>query len=86
MLYITAWDVMKYGATPGCRGCEAVIRGKKFSRHHTEECRARMNREMEQADQDRIRKVNERREQTNRHSEQESKREKGGEPSSGSGI
>ena len=40
-LYIRKKDIIKYGATVGCEGCRAVVRGG-VSRNHTEECRARI--------------------------------------------
>ena len=40
-LYIRKKDVLKYGATVGCEGCRAVVRGG-VSRNHTEECRTRI--------------------------------------------
>ena len=46
-LYIKAKDVMKYGATAGCEGCRAAVRGGE-SRGHTEECRTRITQAMDE--------------------------------------
>ena len=48
-LYINTRDVLKYGAAAGCEGCRVAVRGE--SRAHTEECRARITKAMED-DQD----------------------------------
>ena len=58
--YIKRKDVIQYGATPGCRGCEAALRGEEVSRNHTEECRDRITGEIEKAEAERTRKVKER--------------------------
>ena len=40
-LYIRVKDVHDYGATEGCPGCAAAVKGEA-SRNHTEECRDRL--------------------------------------------
>ena len=45
-LYINARDIMQYGATACCEGCKAAVRGGE-SRGHTEECRNRITKAME---------------------------------------
>merc|ERR1711973_169910 len=47
-MYIQKKDVEKYGATAGCEGCKAAVRGGE-ARPHTEECRARIEAEMAKA-------------------------------------
>jgi hypothetical protein len=44
-MMIRKTDVMKYGETPGCPGCRAVLEGRR--QNHTEECRKEMERKME---------------------------------------
>ena len=38
-------DVIKYGETPGCPGCRAVLEGRR--QNHSEECRKEMERKMD---------------------------------------
>ena len=45
---ITLGAVIKYGFTPGCRGCERNRRGEPARRGHTEECRRRLREKMNQ--------------------------------------
>ena len=47
-MYIQRKDVEKYGATEGCEGCKAAVRGGE-SRNHTEECRKRIEKAMRDA-------------------------------------
>ena len=45
-------DVMKYTATPECKGCTAAIRGAR-SQHHAEQCRVRLEKLIEENENDR---------------------------------
>ena len=47
-MYIQRKDIDKYGATAGCEGCRAAVRGGE-ARPHTEECRTRIEGEMAKA-------------------------------------
>ena len=58
-LYITRQDIKDYKPSIGCRGCEAVNRGKSGIPHN-ERCRRRIEREMQEKDPDRINKELER--------------------------
>ena len=52
-VYIRREDVIKYGFTIGCPGCQAVSRNAP-SQNHTEACRARIEKHMRDEGQDRI--------------------------------
>ena len=43
---ITHKEIDKYGATPGCVGCEAKARGEVTRRGHSDKCRRRIEEEM----------------------------------------
>ena len=58
-MYIQRKDVAKYGATAGCEGCKAAVRGGE-ARNHTEECRRRIEKIMKDAKDDRWEKANSR--------------------------
>ena len=47
--YIRKADVQRYGYTPGCRGCEAIVVGDPTfaARNHSEKCRKRIQEAME---------------------------------------
>ena len=49
-VYITKRDVLQYGPTPGCKGCQAAMRGEETSVNHSEECRERLTRLLEDAE------------------------------------
>ena len=53
-VYLRSKDVEKFGATPGCRGCRAVMSGTTAA-GHSEACRARITSEMMNDDCDRER-------------------------------
>ena len=48
-VYIKKRDVEKFGATAGCEGCKAAIRGGGV-RPHTEECRARLEKAIKESE------------------------------------
>ena len=48
-VYIRKRDVEKFGATAGCEGCKAAIRGGGV-RPHTEECRARIEKAIKESE------------------------------------
>ena len=50
--YIRGPIIERYGYTPGCRGCEAVLAGDPtaVSRNHAEKCRKRMTKAMEKGE------------------------------------
>jgi len=52
-------DVIRYGLTPGCQGCQASSRGQG-ARNHTEECRTRMEGYMSRDEDPRISRCNQR--------------------------
>ena len=43
-------DVVKYGFTIGCQGCEAVQLGSDVRRNHSDECRSRIEKEIEETE------------------------------------
>ena len=47
-MYIQRKDIARYGATAGCEGCKAAVRGGE-ARNHTEECRRRIEKAMQEA-------------------------------------
>ena len=54
-LYIKSRDIEKYGVTPGCKGCVAVLRGGRGV-PHSEACRMRLIEQISQSDEGRARK------------------------------
>ena len=52
---ITHKEIAKYGATPGCEGCEAKTRGESTRRGHSDRCRKRIEEAMRRDDEDRKR-------------------------------
>ena len=60
-MYIRKTDIIKYGETPGCIGCQCVVLGKPLQ-SHTTECRERIEghlRETEEGQQ-RLQKADDR--------------------------
>ncbi|MBN71658.1 MAG: hypothetical protein CME32_20555 [Gimesia sp.] len=49
--YIYKQDIEEHGATPGCPGCRAVIRGGRYRAKHSEECRTRFEELLSNTDQ-----------------------------------
>jgi hypothetical protein len=45
-VYLRSKEFDEHGFTPGCGGCNAMMKGEKKSIHHSEECRKRMNEAM----------------------------------------
>ena len=56
-MYIQRKDIAKYGATAGCEGCKAAVRGGE-ARNHTEECRRRIEKDMKEAKDNKWEKAN----------------------------
>ena len=59
-VYIRREDVTNYGPTRGCEGCNAAIRGDGISRNHTEECRGRFTRKIEEDNRGRVHRAQDR--------------------------
>ena len=73
---VTAQMLIDYGYTEGCEGCRLRKAGMEERRGHTEECRRRIEKEMEKTEDGRRRKKNEQ----ERLGEEEVRRRAEGEP------